>query len=306
MKTYGLCNPSLLINPLTEIKEDICSVLETLDEPLCSSQILDDTEDLLACLNSQDLLDDEDDVQDDDESKITEESVFSSCPISLENSPCSVDEETLTCTDASITNQQSLYLSQTLSLNEDRVDGQTTVAHNKNPPSQPFGLTKNGGGEDPLSIEGITHEDSKQNPSTPSLLIQETVLKDTSTGNQSFMSQSLFSTEEGRTIEEGNDDFQTLGDFPRDEEADLTASSPSLMLDIPSIQIEDFDGDGDVIVENVFVTGIEQEINHLMEEENESTQGVQTKLKKIMVSSVMFRDFLRKMFLVSISLDLNL
>ena len=316
MKTYGLCNhPSLLINPLTEIKEDICSVLETLDEPLCSSQILDDTEDLLACLNSQDLLDVEDDQDGCKESTVTEESASSSYPISLENSPYSVDEETLTCTDASITNQQSPCLSQSLSLNEDCTGRHTSITNNKNPSSPTLCSTRIGDDEDPsFTKEGITYEGAStncsQNPSFQSSLIEGITLEDDNQSYQGPTSQSLLSTGESRTID--GDDSKTVGDVEHDTEEssscmndESAASSQTLLdggsstqhnedtgsnfssqtlslLDIPSIQIEDYDDNG-VVVENVFVSGIEQEINQLMEEDNESMQGIQTKLKKIMV-----------------------
>ena len=206
MRTYGLIHPTLLVKPLAEIKEGICSVLETLDEPLCSSQILDDTEDLLACLNSQDLLDGEEPMA--TETVTNEELSSSSYPIFLEDSPYSVGEETLTCTEASPTQQ------------------------------------------------------------TPS-------------------PQQLNLTDERAYEDEGS---QTLGDFEVEDTPAVgivswkDPSASQTLLDIPSIQIEDFDRDGDNGNENVFVVGMEKEMNELMEEENESVQILQTKLKKILAS----------------------
>ena len=53
MKSYGLLNQSLIVKPLTEIKEDICHVMEIVEDPLCSTQILDDTEELLDSFATQ-------------------------------------------------------------------------------------------------------------------------------------------------------------------------------------------------------------------------------------------------------------
>jgi len=55
-------NKVLLIKPLTEIKEDICNVMETLDDPLSSTQVLDDTEELLDNMTDS-MNEDEDDIE---------------------------------------------------------------------------------------------------------------------------------------------------------------------------------------------------------------------------------------------------
>lgn len=245
LKTYGL-NHTLLVQPLTEIKEDICGVLETLDEPLCSSRILDDTEDLLACLNSQDLLEGSEDGQIDAsscnksarafDSEVNEEEVqsVSSYLVTLENSPYSVDEDTLSPTEPSLSHTEKT-LDQT----------------------------------EPSSVLKSQTSSVLQSLSCP----------------QSSLTGSSCNDVGASTIEEDNSDSISLGDF--DEEG-ITITPPLRMssliqnVSIPFIQIVDVDED--ICVENVFLVGIEKEINDLMDSQNGSLEDVHVKLKKILVS----------------------
>ena len=52
-------NEVLLTKPLSEMKEDICNVLESMDEPLCSTRVLNETEELIETFQSNHQSDDE-------------------------------------------------------------------------------------------------------------------------------------------------------------------------------------------------------------------------------------------------------